>query len=150
MGLAPYGEPEFVDCFRKMIRPKCNAFELNLNYFTHHKHGVKISWDNGSHIAQPFHSPLLEQELWPMRQKGEPMAPRHDNIARSLQAVTEEIILHLLNRLYDKTKWKNLCMTGGVAMNSVANGKITRQTPFENVYVPAGAAYNCTSFGAAS
>jgi carbamoyltransferase len=149
MGLAPYGEPEFVDFFRKMIRPKGDTFELNLDYFTHHKQGVRMSWNEGAPIVEPFHSPLLEKQLGPMRQKGEPMTPRHDNIARSLQAVTEEIILHLLNRLYDKTKCKNLCMTGGVAMNSVANGKITRQTPFENVYIPAGAADNGTSFGAA-
>jgi carbamoyltransferase len=149
MGLAPYGEPEFVDFFRKMIRPKGDTFELNLDYFTHHKQGVRMSWNEGAPIVEPFHSPLLEKQLGAMRQKGEPMTPRHDNIARSLQAVTEEIILHLLNRLYDKTKCKNLCMTGGVAMNSVANGKITRQTPFENVYIPAGAADNGTSFGAA-
>ena len=149
MGLAPYGEPEFVDFFRKMIRPKGDTFELNLDYFTHHKQGVRMSWNDGAPIVESFHSPLLEKELGPMRQKGEPMTPRHDNIARSLQAVTEEIILHLLNRLYEKTKCKNLCMTGGVAMNSVANGKITRQTPFENVYIPAGAADNGTSFGAA-
>jgi carbamoyltransferase len=149
MGLAPYGEPEFVDFFRKMIRPKGDTFELNLDYFTHHKQGVRMSWNDGAPIVEPFHSPLLEKQLGPMRKKGEPMTPRHDNIARSLQAVTEEIILHLLNRLYNKTKCKNLCMTGGVAMNSVANGKITRQTPFENVYIPAGAADNGTSFGAA-
>lgn len=149
MGLAPYGEPEFVEFFRRMIRPKGDTFELNLDYFTHHKEGVRMSWNDGAPIIEPFHSPLLEKELGPMRQKGEPMTPRHDNIARSLQAVTEEIILHLLNRLYDKTKCKNLCMTGGVAMNSVANGKITRQTPFEKVYIPAGAADNGTSFGAA-
>jgi carbamoyltransferase len=149
MGLAPYGEPEFVEFFRKMIRPKGDTFELNLDYFTHHKQGVRMSWNEGAPIVEPFHSPLLEKQLGPMRQKGEPMTPRHDNIARSLQAVTEEIILHLLNRLYDKTKCKNLCMTGGVAMNSVANGKVTRQTPFENVYIPAGAADNGTSFGAA-
>ena len=149
MGLAPYGEPEFADFFRKMIRPKGDAFELNLDYFTHHKHGLKISWNDGTHTAQPFHSARLEQEMGAMRKKGDEMTSRHDNIAKSLQVVTEEIILHMLNRLYDKTKCPNLCMTGGVAMNSVANGKITTETPFENVYIPAGAADNGTSFGAA-
>jgi carbamoyltransferase len=62
-----------------------------------------------------------------MRKTGEAMTPRHDNIAKSMQVVTEEIILHLLNRLHDKTKCPNLCMSGGVAMNSVANGKITTE-----------------------
>jgi carbamoyltransferase len=149
MGLAPYGEPEFADFFRKMIYPKGNAFELNLDYFTHHKQGIRMSWNDGAPTVEPFHSERLERELGPMRKKGEEMTSRHDNIARSMQVVTEEIILHLLNRLHAKAKCPNVCMTGGVAMNSVANGKITRQTAFENVYIPAGAADNGTSFGAA-
>jgi len=149
MGLAPYGEPEYLDFFRKMIRPKGDTFELNLDYFTHHKKGVRMAWNDGAPVVEPFHSEKLERELGPMREKGEEMTPKHDNIARSLQTVTEEIIMHLLNRLHEKTKCPNVCMTGGVAMNSVANGKITRETPFKNVYVPAGAADNGTSFGAA-
>ena len=149
MGLAPYGEPEFADFFRKMIRPKGDTFELNLDYFTHHKKGIEMTWRDGAPVVQPFHSQRLIDELGPMRQKGEETTQRHDNIAKSLQVVTEEIILHMLNRLHARTKTKNLCMTGGVAMNSVANGKITQNTPFENVYVPAGAADNGTSFGAA-
>jgi carbamoyltransferase len=149
MGLAPYGEPEFADSIRKMIRPKGDTFELNLDFFTHHRKGVKMKWNDGAPIIEPFHSQKLIDELGPMRTKDEPMTPRHDNIAKSLQVVTEEIILHMLNRLHKKTKSDNLCMTGGVAMNSVANGKITSQTPFKNVYIPAGAADNGTSFGAA-
>ena len=149
MGLAPYGEPEFADFFRRMIRPKGDTFELNLDYFTHHKRGIQMKWNEGAPTVEPFHSQRLIDELGPMRAKGEEMTQRHDNLAKSLQVVTEEIILHLLNKLHQKTKTKNLCMTGGVAMNSVANGKITRQTPFENVYIPAGAADNGTSFGAA-
>jgi carbamoyltransferase len=149
MGLAPYGEPEFVDFFRKMVHPKGDTFELNLDYFTHHKNGVKMSWNDGAPIVEPFFSGRLEQELGARRTKEQPVTKRHENLARSLQVVTEEIILHLLNRLHAKTKTPHLCMTGGVAMNSVANGKITRETPFEHVYIPAGAADNGTSFGAA-
>ncbi len=149
MGLAPYGEPEFVDFFRKMVQPKGDTFELNLDYFTHHKNGVKMSWNEGAPIVEPFFSGRLEQELGARRTKEQPVTKRHENLARSLQVVSEEIILHLLNRLHAKTKTPHLCMTGGVAMNSVANGKITRETPFENVYIPAGAADNGTSFGAA-
>jgi carbamoyltransferase len=108
-----------------------------------------MAWNDGAPVVEPFHSAKLEKELGPMRKTGEEMTSKHDNIARSLQAVTEEVILHLLTRLHAKAKCPNLCMTGGVAMNSVANGKITTQTPFENVYIPAGAADNGTSFGAA-
>ena len=149
MGLAPYGEPEFADFFRRMIRPKGDTFELNLDYFTHHKKGVQMSWNDGAPIIEPFYSQKLIDELGPVRDRKEPMTSRHDNIAKSLQVVTEEIIMHLLNRLHAKTRSENVCMTGGVAMNSVANGKITSQTPFKNVYIPAGAADNGTSFGAA-
>lgn len=149
MGLAPYGEPEFADIIRKMIKPKGDTFELNLDFFTHHKRGVRMAWNDGAPVIEPFFSPLLEKELGLARDPKDEMTQRHDNIAKSLQVVTEEIIMHMLCRLHDQTKAKNLCMTGGVAMNSVANGKITRETPFENVYVPAGAADNGTSFGAA-
>ncbi|MCA9050475.1 MAG: nodulation protein [Planctomycetaceae bacterium] len=149
MGLAPYGEPEFADVIRRMIRQRGETFELNLDYFTHHKRGVKMAWNDGAPIVEPFYSERLVRELGPARSKNEPTTQRHDNIAKSLQVVTEEIIFHLLNRLHEKTGSANLCMTGGVAMNSVANGKITTETPFEKVYVPAGAADNGTAFGAA-
>jgi carbamoyltransferase len=149
MGLAPYGEPEFADFFRKLIFPKGNVFELNLEYFNHHKQGIRMNWNDGAPVVHPFHSERLEKELGPMRKQGEEMSSRHDNIAKSMQVVTEEIILHLLNQLHNKVRIPNICMTGGVAMNSVANGKITRETAFENVYIPAGAADNGTSFGAA-
>lgn len=149
MGLAPYGEPEFADFIRKLIAPKGDTFELNLDYFTHHKQGVKMKWNEGAPTVEPFTSQKLIDEFGAARNPKEEMTRRHENLAKSLQVVTEEIIVHLLNRLHAKSKSKNICMTGGVAMNSVANGKITRQTPFENVYIPAGAADNGTSFGAA-
>ncbi len=63
MGLAPYGEPEYVDEFRKIIYPKGDLFELNLDYFIHPQHGINMSWDDGNPKVDPFHSPLLEQRL---------------------------------------------------------------------------------------
>lgn len=149
MGLAPYGEPEFLGVIRKMIAPHGDTFRLNLNFFNHHKSGIRMAWNDGAPVIEPFHSELLERELGPMRRNGEPVTRKHENIAKSLQVVCEEIILHLLRRLHDKTGSRNVCLTGGVAMNSVANGKVTSATAFERVYVPAGAADNGTSFGAA-
>ena len=118
MGLAPYGEPEFLDTFRRIVRPTTEAFELNLEYFTHHKNGIRMAWNEGAPIVEPFHGRKLEAELGPMRLPGEKVTSRHENIARSLQAVTEEIIMHLLRRLHRRTKSPNVCLTGGVAMNS--------------------------------
>lgn len=149
MGLAPYGEPEFVDVIRRMIAPKKDTFALNLDYFTHHEWGVKMAWKNGAPLIAAFYSDRLIRDLGPARNPRDEMTQRHENIAKSLQVVTEEIVMHMLNRLYQRSPSKNLCMTGGVAMNSVVNGKITTETPFENVYIPAGAADNGTSFGSA-
>ena len=149
MGLAPYGEPEFADFFRRLIRPRGDVFELNLDYFTHHRRGIRMAWNDGAPVIEPFFSERLVRELGPVRDRRAEMTSRHDNIAKSLQVVTEEILIHLLTRLHARTGVENVCLTGGVAMNSVANGKITSRTPFKNVYIPAGAADNGTSFGAA-
>ena len=149
MGLAPYGEPEFIELFRKIVFPQKDTFALNLDYFTHHRKGIRMKWNDGAPRVEPFHSDLLERTLGPMRDSREAMTSKHDNIAKSLQVVTEEIVIHLLRSLQKSTGLKNVCLTGGVAMNSVANGKITAETDFENVYIPAGAADNGTSFGAA-
>ncbi|QDS88878.1 Decarbamoylnovobiocin carbamoyltransferase [Rosistilla ulvae] len=149
MGLAPYGEPEYVDAIRRMIKLTGNTFELNLDYFNHHRLGIRMNWNDGAPVVEPFLTDRLVQELGPIRSSDAPVTKKHENIAKSLQVVTEEVILHMLERLHHQTGQTKLCMTGGVAMNSVANGKITEKTPFEEVYVPAGAADNGTSFGAA-
>ncbi len=149
MGLAPYGEPEFVDQFRQLIRPHGDGFVLNLDYFTHHTQGVAASWEGGSPTTPPFHSPKLEHLLGPAAQPKAELTERHQNIASSLQVVTEEILFHVLRQLHKKYPCDDLCLAGGVAMNSVANGKITENTPFRNIYIPPAAADNGTSFGSA-
>ena len=149
MGLAPYGEPEYVEEFRRIVYPKGDSLELNLDYFDHHKNGISMNWTDGIPTVLPFHSKELEKLFGSPRHPQEDLTEKHQNIATSLQAVTEEIIFHILNRLWDRTKSDNLCLSGGVAMNSVANGKITQKTPFKEVYVPSGAADNGTCFGAA-
>ena len=78
------------------------------------------------------------------------MTRRDQNIAASLQVVLEEIYFHVLNHLYGKTREKNLCLAGGVAFNSVANGKITKETPFENVFIQPAAGDAGTALGAAA
>jgi carbamoyltransferase len=149
MGLAPYGRPRFLEAFRKIVRPTRDGFELNLDYFTHHANGISMSWNGGSPKVEPFHSAAMEALLGPERKPGQPVDERHQDLAASLQAVTEEILFHLLERLHQRFPSENVVITGGVAMNSVANGKVTLNTPFKNVYIPAGAADNGTSFGAA-
>jgi carbamoyltransferase len=149
MGLAPYGEPVYLEEFRKMVYPKGDTFELNLDYFRHHKDGISMSWDDGSPKVLPFHSELLEKRLGPALQPRAEMGEREQNLAASLQRVTEEIIFHLLNRLHALHPVEDVVMVGGCAMNSVANGKITRNTLFKRAFIPVGAADNGTAFGAA-
>ena len=149
MGLAPYGRPVYIDEFRRIIFPKGRTFELNLDYFTHPQNGMSMSWDGGHPKVDAFHSRLLEQRLGPPRLPQDTLTTKHENIAASLQAVSEEIIFHLLRRLHEEAPNDNVVLVGGCAMNAVANGKVTRETPFRQVYVPVGAADNGTAYGAA-
>ena len=137
MGLAAYGEPEYLDVFRKMVRLKNKGrFELNLDYFLHHSAGVSMTWDGGSPAIDRVYSDELLLLLGPARTKEEPVTQRHMNVAASLQAMYEEAAFHVLNDLYDRTQLRSLCLAGGCALNSVANGKLSDRTPFERLYVP--------------
>jgi carbamoyltransferase len=150
MGLAPYGKPEFVSEIRKLVRLlPGGAFELDLKYFRHWKEGVEMEWTDGYPTLGLVYAPELEVLLGPARAKDEPLTERHENLARSLQAVYEECAFHVLNGLWDRTKNPRLCMAGGCAMNSVANGKIRANTPFEQVYIQPASGDNGTALGAA-
>lgn len=149
MGLAPYGRPRQVEALRKVIRPTDSGFELDLAYFRHQKEGIRLGWDGGAPVVGPFYSRKLEELLGPRRDPQSKVTEYHQDIAASLQVVTEEIILHLLRVLHRKYPSENVVIVGGVAMNSVANGKVTELTPFKHAYIPAGAADNGGSFGSA-
>ena len=150
MGLAPYGEPEFVGELRKLLKLKAGGtFELALDYFRHWNEGVTMEWSDGYPTLGRVYSPKLEKLLGPARQKDEPLTAKHENLARSLQAVYEECAFHVLNGLWERTKNPRLCMAGGCAMNSVANGKIRANTPFTELYIQPASGDNGTALGAA-
>jgi carbamoyltransferase len=150
MGLAPYGKPEFVEPIRRLLRLKPNGrFELDLAYFRHWSEGVPMTWDDGEPEIGTVYTPRLEQLLGPARKPGEPLEPRHEAIAASLQVVHEEAVFHVLNALYERTRLPNLCLAGGCAMNSVANGKVREHTPFRRLYIQPAAGDNGTALGAA-
>jgi carbamoyltransferase len=150
MGLAPYGQPEYVEPLRRLLRLiPGGLFELDLSYFRHHNDGVAMTWDDGEPVIGAVYSSKLEQLLGPARKHGESLEPRHEAIAASLQVVHEEAAFHVLNRLYQRTRLENLCLAGGCSMNSVANGKVRERTPFRNVYIQPAAGDNGTSLGAA-
>jgi carbamoyltransferase len=150
MGLAPYGAPEFVDEIRKLVTLKPGGdFELTRKYFRHWDEGVEMEWEGGSPTMGPLYTDELNRLLGPARVSGEALESRHENLARSVQAVYEECAFHVLNALWSRTKNPRLCLAGGCAMNSVANGKVRENTPFQEVYIQPAAADSGTALGAA-
>lgn len=140
MGLAPYGEPKFIEQMRQLVRVQPDGtFKLGLDYFRHHRENVHYTWDNCSPEIGTVFSPELEKLLGPARQKGEPLDQRHKDLARSAQAMYEEAFFALLKALHAKYRCPNLALSGGCAMNSVANGKVYLQSPFKRMYLPAAA-----------
>jgi carbamoyltransferase len=124
MGLAPYGEPTYVDQMHELLDVAADgSFRLNMDYF---------DFDFGMRMANEKFFELFGHE--PRDPEG-PMEQHHKDVARSVQEIVNEVMVKQATALYEKTKLPNLCMAGGVALNCVANGHVLRETPFENVFV---------------
>lgn len=150
MGLAPYGTPKYVDEVKKVIRIKDDGlFELNLEYFNHPKKGVQMVWENGIPAMESLFTSKLINDFGPQRGYNEDLTQYHKDLAASVQKVTEEIIIHILNHLHKQTGLHSICIAGGVAQNSVANGKILGSTPFTSIYIPPAGHDAGTAIGAA-
>jgi carbamoyltransferase len=150
MGLAAYGEPAEMAKMGEIVHLNANGrFELNLRYFVHHLEGASMTWDAGEPHMGLVYSPEMERLLGPRRTPEEPITHRHEQIAASLQARYEEAFFHLLQHVYEQVKIPNLCLAGGCAMNSLANGKIFDRTPFREVYIQAAAGDAGGAIGAA-
>ncbi|WP_113661864.1 carbamoyltransferase family protein [Pedobacter nanyangensis] len=150
MGLAPYGQPSYLEQLRKVIKLKDNGlFELELKYFNHPKKGVNMVWEGGIPAMDSLYSETLINEFGPARKADEPLTQVHKDWATSVQRITEELIYHLLTHLQQKTGLESVCIAGGVAQNSVANGKILLKTPFKKVYIPPAGHDAGTCIGAA-
>jgi len=149
MGLAPYGEAQYLQQFRDILRTgDRGGFSLNLEYFRHASDGVEMTWDQGSPTVGQVYSEKFVETFGPARVPGEPLEKRHRDIAASLQARLEEVAIHVLNHLYQQTKSPRLCLAGGVAFNSVMNGKILLDTPFREIYIQPAAGDAGTALGA--
>lgn len=154
MGLAPYGEPEFLAEMRRIVLLEENgAFRLNLDCFRHHREKVEYQGDNcgdnGEPVVGSLYSPGLIDLLGPARGRDEALTQRHKDLARSVQAMYEEAFFHLLNRLHARHRIDALAIAGGCGMNSVANGKVLSKTPFRRIYVQAAAGDAGGAIGAA-
>ncbi len=134
MGLAPYGRPRRVAEMSRLIRTlPAGQFRLDLRYF---------DFVRGRRMDSPALAELLGG---PRRRPGEPLTEHHCDVARSLQAVLEEVLLEKIRHLHAHTGAADLCMAGGVALNCVANGRIRREGPFARLFVQpaAGDAGGC-------
>jgi carbamoyltransferase len=140
MGLAPYGKPKFKDLIiNKLLDLKEDgSFKLNMKYFNY---ATGLTMTNNK-FSELFGYPVRDP-------KKDLLNDFHMDIASSIQAVTEEIILRLTKNIATKYKIKNLCLAGGVALNCVANGKILKEKLFENIWIQPAAGDAGGSLGAA-
>ena len=139
MGLAPYGEPRYYDLImKKLIDLKDDgSFRLDLSYFPY-CHKMLMT---NSKFEKLFGGPPRRPEV--------PLTQREMDIASSIQAVTEEIMLRAARHVYRQTGIKNLAMGGGVALNCVGNGRILREGPFDNIWIQPAAGDAGGALGAA-
>ena len=140
MGLAPYGKPIYKDLILKHLidLKEDGSFRLDMSYFNF---ATGLTMTN-SKFDSLFGQPVRKSE-------DEPLTQFHMDIASSVQAVTEEVVLKLTKSIAGKYKSKNLCMAGGVALNCVANGKISKEKFFENIWIQPAAGDAGGSLGAA-
>lgn len=141
MGLAPYGEPKYLKEMRELVQVQSDGtFRLNLKYFRHHTDDVHYTWDNCcAEVGTLYKREPMEALLGPQREKGAALEQKHRDIARSAQAMYEEALFAMLQTLHARYQCDNLALSGGCAMNSVANGKVYLNSPFKRMYLPASA-----------
>ena len=162
MGMAPFGTPRYVDKVHKLIQlGNDGSFELDMDYFSFHYSPQQTF--NGR-FEQLFGSPRDPNVHFFTPASGYPsyfgekpgnfaelgkQNQHYADVAASIQAVTEEVMLKMAQYVHKETGQKKLCMAGGVALNSVANGKILEQTPFEEIYIQPSAGDGGGAIGAA-
>ena len=139
MGLAPYGEPKYVDQIKEnLIDIKDDGtFRLDISYFKYHR-GFRMT-------GRKFHK-LFGR---PPRKTETELTQFHMDLAASIQVVTEEIVLKLAKSLRQETSIKNLCLAGGVALNCVANGKLLRESIFDDIWIQPASGDAGSALGAA-
>jgi len=139
MGAAPYGEPKYYETILEHLVDlrEDGSFKLNMKYFAY-DYGLTMT---NQRFAKLFGRPRREPES--------DMEDFHWNMAASVQKVTEEVVLRMVRDLHQRTDLANLCMAGGVALNCVANGRIIRESPFDELWVQPAAGDAGGALGAA-
>jgi carbamoyltransferase len=156
MGMAPYGTPRYVDLIDKVVRRSDDgSFWLDMDYFTYH-HSLDRSFSGK--FVELFGEPRPRESEFVTR-AADPnsglatslldMNQHYADVAATIQWTTEEILLSMARELHRETGLSRLCVAGGAALNSVANGRLLRETPFEDVYIQPAAGDAGGALGAA-
>ncbi len=156
MGMSPYGEPKYVDLIDKIFKVYDDgSFWTNMDYFSYHYSDEATYNQNFTRL---FGEPRVHSDEFFTHNTNPELSPSdpavkqnqyYADIAASVQRVTEETVLKLLHSLHQETGSKNLCMAGGVALNSKGNGRLLRESPFENIFIQPAAGDNGGALGAA-
>jgi carbamoyltransferase len=159
MGMAPYGQPRYMDqVWRLLDCQRDGGFALNLDYFSYHhstRHTINGRFEA---LFGPRRNPKARFVTRQTSRYDDPVPPtpdelvenqRYADVAASVQAVTEEILVRMARHLHERTGLTRLCMAGGVALNSVANHRILTDTPFSELYVHPAAGDSGGAVGAA-
>ena len=162
MGMAPFGEPRYTDKVYKLIRLSSDgSFELDMDYFSFHYSADRTFGAKFEDLFGPSRDPnslfFTDVSGYPSYFGEKPANYKelekqnryYADVAASIQSVTEEVLLKMAHCAFIETGAKNLCMAGGVALNSVANGRILRETPFEHIYIQPAAGDGGGAMGAA-
>lgn len=150
MGLAPYGNPKYISDLSKVVHIRDDgSYFLDLKYFQHHTNNSGSGWVNGVPTVGKLYSDELLNLLGEARHPADEITQNHKDMARSVQAIYEVALFNVLNKMHERYGVDNLCLAGGCAMNSVANGKVYRNTPFSKVYVQSAAGDAGGAIGAA-
>lgn len=135
MGLSTFGYPEYTDRLRNIISRQDGSVHLNLKFFTQ-EDGVGTTWSEHRPDISQLYNENLEHLLGSRRKPEAEITIRHQNIASSMQHLTEEIIFPIIEDLYTQHQIPHLVFTGGLAYNALLNGRIFAETPIERVYIP--------------
>ncbi len=156
MGMAPYGQPRYMDKVYQVINLQADgSFWLDMDYLSYHYSSTQSY--NGKFVklfGEPRvpESDFFTADTHPDINPNDPLVKQNQyyaDVAASIQKVTEDTLIKMANHLHQQTGLKKLCMAGGVALNSVANGRLLRETPFEELYIQPAAGDSGGALGAA-
>jgi len=150
MGLAPYGKPTYCEEIAKIIQTKNGTFQLDLKYFKPlgSNQGMEVLPDGTVRLARHF-SDRMEKLFGPPREPNTEITQRDMDLAYAMQHSFETVFFHMLNDLHRKVPCSDLAMAGGCALNSVANGKLFKETPFRRTWIQPAAGDEGLAIGAA-